>query len=631
MVLAAQRGGNTITFTATGGSGIIDLGGGQLVAGPYQPGVNGNVAPTDAAGRAVLSPSGPVTSFNMQYSNGPADAAADSLDGSPPAPIPANSPGVSNNHAVAISGFTVCAGNLSLGDRVWADVDGDGIQDANEPGIRRRDRHDQRPRRQRHRDPGDRRKWRLPVHIVPAATTGSSRSLHPPATHRPTTATAGRSRRPRSTRPPARSNIDFGLRPDPGTISGTVLTDRNDNGLLEPAASEVPLSGVTVNLTGTDLGGNAVSASATTAADGTYSFTGIPAGNYTVSEVQPAIGYVDGIDTPGTNATSGGNDQHDVTLDPLESSVGNDFAEIPNSSLSGTVYEDLDNSGTIDGGEAGIGGVAIALTGTDALGNAVSLTTVTLADGSYVIPRLISGTYTVTETQPAGYLDGQESVGSSSGTVGQDTFTDIPLPYDVDASGYEFGELLASSLSGSVFDDGGNPIQNVTMTLTGTDDFGDPVSLTTTTAADGFYIFTNLLPGTYTITETQPSAYGDGPDRLGTINGTTEGTLGNDVISSIDLGVDEDGIDYDFTETRGSISGSVVDDGGNAHRECHRHPQRHGRLRQHDQPDHHHGSRWDLLLRRPGRRPLRRDRDPAQRLRRWPRLCGNRRRRHLHQ
>ena len=41
-----------------------------------------------------------------------------------------------------------------------------------------------------------------------------------------------------------------------------------------------------------------------------------------------------------------------------------------------------------------------------------------------------------------------------------------------------------------------------------TDDLGNPVTLTTTTAADGTYSFSNLRPGVYKVTETQPWSSG---------------------------------------------------------------------------------------------------------------------------
>jgi len=47
----------------------------------------------------------------------------------------------------------------------------------------------------------------------------------------------------------------------------------------------------------------------------------------------------------------------------------------------------------------------------------------------------------------------------------------------------------------------------VTVTLTGTDVFGNSVSLTQTTDQDGEYLFTMLVPGTYEVQFTQPATY----------------------------------------------------------------------------------------------------------------------------
>ena len=79
--------------------------------------------------------------------------------------------------------------------------------------------------------------------------------------------------------------------------------------------------------------------------------------------------------------------------------------------ISGTVYSDLNDNGTQDTGENGIAGVSLTLTGTDSLGAAVTLTTTTDANGDYSFANLARGVYTVTETQPAGFRDGQENCG----------------------------------------------------------------------------------------------------------------------------------------------------------------------------------------------------------------------------
>ena len=65
-----------------------------------------------------------------------------------------------------------------------------------------------------------------------------------------------------------------------------------------------------------------------------------------------------------------------------------------------------------------------------------------------------------------------------------------------------------------------------------------------TTDVNGIYIFSDLLPGVYTIKEEQPWAFVDGMDTIGTPGGTT----GNDEFSNIVLPPDFDGVDNNFGE-----------------------------------------------------------------------------------
>ena len=71
----------------------------------------------------------------------------------------------------------------------------------------------------------------------------------------------------------------------------------------------------------------------------------------------------------------------------------------------------------------------------------------------------------------------------------------------------------------------------MTVTLTGTDNHGNAVSMTTTTASSGAYTFNNLVPGTYTLTETEPTGDLPGTDSIG----SQGGTVGSGVLSNIQL------------------------------------------------------------------------------------------------
>jgi uncharacterized repeat protein (TIGR01451 family) len=80
------------------------------------------------------------------------------------------------------------------------------------------------------------------------------------------------------------------------SISGHTYVDANNNGVFDP--SELPISGVTVRLTGTALDGSAVDRVLTTDFNGFYLFDNLLPGNYQIHETQPVV-YDDGKDTQG--------------------------------------------------------------------------------------------------------------------------------------------------------------------------------------------------------------------------------------------------------------------------------------------------------------------------------------------
>ena len=83
--------------------------------------------------------------------------------------------------------------------------------------------------------------------------------------------------------------------------------------------------------------------------------------------------------------------------------------------LAGTVFVDLNNNGILNSNDPLISGVILTLTGPDNLGNLVFTTTTTDVAGQYAFTGLPPGNYVITETQPAGYLSGINTVGSQGG------------------------------------------------------------------------------------------------------------------------------------------------------------------------------------------------------------------------
>jgi len=126
-------------------------------------------------------------------------------------------------------------------------------------------------------------------------------------------------------------------------------------------------------------------------------------------------------------------------------------------SISGFVYVDADNDGlrVTPGGQSHLAmqGVVVRLLAADGQGNWTQLSSVsTGSDGSYSFDNLTPGTYRMQEVQPAGYLDGKETLGTIGGAVrgavAQDQF-EIQLGANENAVEYNFGErgLLPGSIS----------------------------------------------------------------------------------------------------------------------------------------------------------------------------------------
>jgi protocatechuate 3,4-dioxygenase beta subunit len=346
----------------------------------------------------------------------------------------------------------------------------------------------------------------------------------------------------------------------PASLGGSVYLDTNNDGVRD--AGEAGIAGVTVRLTGTDDTGQAVELTETTDGTGHYLFKGLRPGDYQLSEVQPKA-YLDGQDAAGS---LGGAAEDDV-IDNIRVGVGDeglnyDFGELPAARLGGVVFHDANNNGVMDKNETGIAGATLRLTGLDDQGNAVELEAVTQADGGYEFVGLRPGTYTISEDQPDGYLDGKDRSGGPSGSAGDDEISGIRLQQGAAWTGYNFGEVKPASLGGLVYVDANkNGVKNagelglggVLILLTGVDDRGNAVSLSTTTDINGAYRFEGLRPGTYALKEQQPAGYTDGKESLGSLGGK----VGNDQFTAIVVGSGQDGANYNFGEIAKATGGST--------------------------------------------------------------------------
>lgn len=256
-----------------------------------------------------------------------------------------------------------------------------------------------------------------------------------------------------------------------GTVSGVVFNDINGDGTQD--TGENGLSGVTVRLVNSS---GVVVGVATTGANGSYLFTNVTAGAYTVREADPS-GYV-----------STTNNIVPVSVPPAGSATAN-FGDQQVGTISGLVFNDINGDGIQGPGELGLGGVLISLV--DGNGTVVATTT-TAPDGSYTFAGVTPGAYSVGETDPSGYLSttpNTVAITLASGAAATANFGD-QVPGRI-------GDFVWYDTNGNGLQDAGEPgIPDVVISLVGP--LG-PMG-TVTTDANGAYLFSGLLSGNYTVT-----------------------------------------------------------------------------------------------------------------------------------
>ncbi|MFW2381176.1 MAG: DUF7507 domain-containing protein, partial [Acidimicrobiales bacterium] len=177
-----------------------------------------------------------------------------------------------------------------------------------------------------------------------------------------------------------------------GSIGDTVFIDLDGSGTQESGEPGVGGVDVTVTWHGPDGvvgGGDDLVFTTTTAPDGTYLVSGLPAGDFTV--------VIDSADIP--VGLSGDLDQT-LVLGPAEARDDVDFPLVGAGSIGDQVFEDLNQNGVFDSGEPGVAGVLVTLTwagpdGVMGTSDDVVITTTTDGNGQYLVGGLPAGEYLV--------------------------------------------------------------------------------------------------------------------------------------------------------------------------------------------------------------------------------------------
>lgn len=247
-----------------------------------------------------------------------------------------------------------------------------------------------------------------------------------------------------------------------GTIAGSVFFDLNQNGVRD--AGEAGINNVTVTIKNSI---NVTVATATTDFTGAYAVNGLSAGTYSVVETDPA----DHIST--TNNTLS------VTLASNGSATAS-FGDVLVGIISGQVRLDSNNNGVLESTDAILPGVRIDLDD--------GSFTVSDSQGNYSFFSKSIGSYDVLTDEPSGYY----AVTNSTVGVTLTALANGKADFLLNGPGRISGTLY--------FDSNNNGSLDSADTVLDTRSVGLSNSSISTTDTDGFYTFSSLPSGGYTIT-----------------------------------------------------------------------------------------------------------------------------------
>lgn len=391
--------------------------------------------------------------------------------------------------------------------------------------------------------------------------------------------------------------VDAGLIPQAannGAIGDRVWKDTNGNGVQDGGEPSVP--GVTVELLA-GCSGTTVVASKVTNSNGSYLFTGLAAGQYRVKFTLIA-GYTgfspknaiadddydseanpDGVTDCFTLAS--GQEQYSIdagltsgsatpTNTPVSPTATPTNTPVPTlGSIGDKVWKDTNGNGVQDGGEPGVSGVTVQLK--DCSGNELQTTT-TNGNGNYTFSGLAAGCYTVTVSLPGGYTFSPQDLGGNDNTdsdVNPSTGTTASIVINAgqNRDNVDAGLVPQPTNTGSIGDKvwkdtNGNGVQDnsepgVPGVTVRLQDCAGNVQ-TTTTNGNGNYSFTGLAAGCYTVTVVLPNGYTFSPqDQGGDDNLDSDVNPGSGATATVVLNAGQSRTDVDAGLIPQSTGGDI--------------------------------------------------------------------------
>jgi protocatechuate 3,4-dioxygenase beta subunit len=319
------------------------------------------------------------------------------------------------------------------------------------------------------------------------------------------------------------ATADFGYTSANSIVYGFVWHDK-DADADDPAidTNENYIAGVTVELCA-DAAGTSCTATTTTDENGRYQFTDVANGTYYVVVTAPGTQVAEPTSENNKAVCGTCNDASPaIVVNSGTDKIygGYDFG-YTGADIGDTLYVDWDGSGTQDTGEEGIPNVNVYLyqdldgDGIVDADDVLLETAVTNTSGNYSFSNYPAGKYLIiadtgdpdfpgsyTQTaDPDATLDNKHSLA----TNGIDNVDTVDFGYQPQGTS-SIGDLVWADLDGDgVKSDRETGIENVAVTLyqdqdgDGNIDAEDAVVATTTTDANGAYLFSNLAAGNYIV------------------------------------------------------------------------------------------------------------------------------------
>ncbi|NHA36302.1 hypothetical protein C1O33_05960, partial [Staphylococcus schleiferi] len=320
-------------------------------------------------------------------------------------------------------------------------------------------------------------------------------------------------------------------------VGDKVWEDVNHDGVQQN--SESGIAGVKVTLKVKN--GNVIETK-TTDDQGKYIFENVAKGEYTV-EFETPQGYKPTLIGKGNADKDSNGTSAEITVTQDDLTIDSGFYQ-PTYNLGDRVWEDTNKNGIQEEDEKGIHGVKVTLK--DSKG-AVLKTTRTNTKGDYIFTDLVNGEYRVDFETPAGYeptvANKEDDTKDSDGPLNaeaiikdKDNLTVDQGFYKKEEPKYHVGDKVWEDTNkDGIQQDSESGISGVKVTLKGKD--GETIE-TKATDDQGKYLFENVTKGEYTIEFETPEGYKPTEIGKGDADKDSNGTSAKVTVDKDDLTID---------------------------------------------------------------------------------------------